>query len=104
MKITDAMLATALADERNRLDCMYREDVTTLTAALGPAAAQDMLTELHAALVMPKEPGRTFTQHQATVGAEAMCVLNKWIECAVDKSMVTFDPWIDARERLAEAV
>jgi len=102
MRITEAMIQTSIADERNRLAALYREDVACLQAALGPAAAQDMLTELHAELVRPKEPGRTVAQWQATVGAMAMAVLEGWTHRAVNSEMATFDPWADARERLAE--
>lgn len=102
MRITEAMMQTSITEERNRLDELYREDVTCLQAALGPAAAQDMLVEIHAELVRPKEPGRTVAQHQATVGAMAMAVLDEWTGRAINSQMNTFDPWADARERLAE--
>lgn len=102
MRITEAMMQRSITEERNRLQELYREDLTCLQAALGPAAAQDMLVEIYAELVRPREPGRTVAQHQATVGAMAMAVLEEWTERAVKSQMATFDPWSDARERLAE--
>lgn len=102
MRITEAMMQTSITEERNRLQELYREDVPCLQAALGPAAAQDMLVEIHAELVRPKEPGRTVAQHQATVGAMAMAVLEEWTGRAINSQMAIFDPWADACVRLAE--
>jgi hypothetical protein len=102
MNITEAMLQTSITEERNRLAALCREDVTCLQAALGPAAAQDMLVEIHAALTMEKEDGHTFDQHRASVGAHAMVALDVWTTRAIDSQMSTFDALSDARERLAE--